>query len=50
MFISRNSLFVIIGLVTIVIGALGYQYYQEQRNTTDIEIKIGKDGLSIKEN
>ena len=50
MFISRNSLFVIIGLVIIVIGALGYQYYQEQQNSTDIEIKIGKDGLSIKEN
>ena len=50
MFISRNNLFVIIGLVIIVIGALGYRYYQEQQNSTDIEIKIGKHGLSIKEN
>ena len=45
MFISRNSLFVIIGLAIIVIGALGYQYYQEQQNSTDIEIKIGSHAM-----
>ena len=47
MFISKNTLVMIIGLMAIVIAVLGYQYYQNQQNSTDIQIKIGKDGLSI---
>lgn len=50
MFISKNSLYLIAALTVIATGVLGYQYYQYQQNTTDIQIKIGKDGLSIKEN
>jgi predicted negative regulator of RcsB-dependent stress response len=50
MFISKNTLYLIVALMVTAIGVLGYQYYQSQQNSTDIQIKIGKDGLSIKEN
>lgn len=44
---NRNVLFLIIGVLAISTIVLGYQYYQERKNTTSIEISVGKSGISI---
>jgi len=44
---SRNGLYAIIAVLAVVVGVVGYQYYQERQNTAGIEIKIGKDGITV---
>lgn len=44
---NRNILYLVIGALAVVTGALGYQFYQERQKTTGIEISIGERGISI---
>jgi predicted negative regulator of RcsB-dependent stress response len=46
---NRNILYLIIGALAVVAVVLGYQFYQDQQNTTGVEIKIGGGGVSIEE-
>jgi hypothetical protein len=44
---SRNVLYLVIGVLGVVALVLGYQYYREQQKTTGIHIDVGKGGASI---
>ncbi|MBU1175754.1 MAG: hypothetical protein KKH72_10165 [Alphaproteobacteria bacterium] len=43
---SRNVLYVLIGALVVVIGVVGYFYYQEQQ-TSSVDIEFGESGISI---
>ena len=45
---SRNGLYLVIGLLAAVVVVVGYLYYQESRS--GIDIKIGEHGVSIEGN
>ncbi len=45
---SRNALFLVIGLLLAGLIAVGYLYYQEQQS--GIDIQIGADGVKIEGN
>ncbi|MDP4033171.1 MAG: hypothetical protein Q8P60_10035 [Pseudorhodobacter sp.] len=47
---NRNTLYLIIGVLAVAVAYFGYQYYQDQQKTTDIQIGIGKQGISIESN
>lgn len=47
--VNRNVLFLIIGALAVVAGLLVYQYYQDHKKTSGIQIEIGKGGVSIEE-
>jgi len=42
---SRNALYLLIGLLTAGVVIVGYLYYQESRS--GIDIKIGNNGITI---
>jgi predicted negative regulator of RcsB-dependent stress response len=44
---SRNFLYLIIGVLIVVVSGIGYQLYQERKKSTGVEINFGKSGLSI---
>ncbi len=44
---SRNSLYLVIGLLALAAVIAGYLYYQEQQNTDSIQIKIGDGSIKI---
>lgn len=44
---NRNVLYVVIALLAVTSGVLGYQYYQETKQKDGVEISVGKRGLSI---
>ena len=47
---SRNALYAIIGLLVAAGGVLGYQLYADRHEAGQVEIHVGKDGLSIQKN
>jgi hypothetical protein len=49
MTISRNLLFLLVGLLVAGLAATGYALYQEKKQPEGVEISVGKNGLSIKE-
>ena len=44
---SRNGLYLIIGVLVVVVGVAGYLYYQERQQTAGIDINVGKNSISI---
>jgi hypothetical protein len=44
---SRNVLFLVIGVLAVAALVLGYQYYREQQKTSGVHIDVGKGGASI---
>ena len=48
--ISRNTLYLVIGLLAVGVIVVGYLYYEESRKRTGIEIEIGEHGITIEEN
>jgi hypothetical protein len=44
---TRNGLYLIIGVLGIVIVAVGYQLYHERHKTAGVEISIGDHGISV---
>jgi predicted negative regulator of RcsB-dependent stress response len=44
---SRNVLYLVIGVLAMVTMVIGYQLYQERQKTTGIEINVGKSSISI---
>jgi len=47
--LSRNSLYLIVGVLVVVVAVLGYQLYQERKEPKGLNINIGPNGLSIKD-
>lgn len=47
---SRNILYVVIGILAIVAAVLGYQIYQDRQSASGIEIDIDEDGVTIETN
>lgn len=45
---SRNTLYLVIGLLVAGVAVVGYMYYQESQSGIDIE--IGDDGVKIEGN
>jgi hypothetical protein len=46
---SRNALYLVIGLLAAGVLVVGYLYYEENRSRSGIEIEIGEHGVSIEE-
>ena len=46
---SRNALYLFIGLLATGVVVTGYLYYDESRTQTGIEIEIGEHGITIEE-
>ncbi len=44
---SRNALYLIIGILIVAGAAMSYQLYSERHRTDRIEIDVGKHGISI---
>jgi len=44
---TRNVLYLVIGVLAVAAVVFGYQLYQERQKTTGIEINVGKSGISI---
>jgi hypothetical protein len=44
---SRNVLYLLLGVVVVVALGLGYQLYQDRQTTSSIKIDIGKSGVVI---
>jgi len=45
---NRNILYLIIGALVVVVTALSYFYYQEQKTTSGVDITVDDQGLSIR--
>lgn len=45
---TRNTLYVLIGLLVVGLAVVGYLFYQESQS--GIDIKIGDEGISIEGN
>ena len=45
---SRNTIYLLIGLLVIGLAVMGYLYYQESQS--GVEIRIGDEGISIEGN
>ncbi|MBD9371334.1 hypothetical protein IB238_01600 [Rhizobium sp. ARZ01] len=46
---SKNALYMIIGALIVVVVGFSYYAYQEEKQPDGVEIRVGKDGLSIQE-
>ncbi len=46
---SKNALYMIIGALIVVVAGFSYYAYQEEQQPDGVEIRVGKDGLSIQE-
>jgi len=44
---DRNALYLVIAILVVVGGVMGYQLYQDRHKTEGVEIELGKNGLSI---
>ena len=44
---SRNTLYLLIGAIAVLVAVIAYQFYQERQKTTKIDINIGERGISI---
>ena len=45
--VNRNVLYMIIGVLAIAVGVLGYQLYQAKKQPEGFQINVGPDGLKI---
>jgi hypothetical protein len=48
--LNRNGLYLIVGALLVVVIGLGIYVYREETKPAGVELKIGKGGVSIKEN
>ncbi len=44
---NRTGLYLIIGMLVVVMGVVGYLYYQERQKTAGVDISVGQSGISI---
>ena len=44
---TRNALYLVIGVLVVAVGVVGYLYYRDQQQTAGVDINVGKTGISI---
>jgi predicted negative regulator of RcsB-dependent stress response len=44
---SRNLLYLIVGVLVVVVGVLGYNLYQAKKEPEGLQINVGPNGLKI---
>ncbi|MGA7808169.1 hypothetical protein [Bradyrhizobium sp.] len=44
---NRNILYLIVGVLVVVIGVLGYNLYQAKKQPEGLQINVGPNGLKI---
>ena len=44
---NRNVLYLIIGVLVVAVGVLGYNLYQVKKQPDGLQINVGPDGLKI---
>lgn len=47
---NRNGLYLIVGALLVIVIGLGAYVYREETKPAGVELKIGQDGVSVKEN
>jgi predicted negative regulator of RcsB-dependent stress response len=47
MLANRNSLYLIIGALVVVVAVLGYNVYQTKKQPEGLQINLGPNGLKI---
>ena len=45
---NKNVLYLIIGLLVVAVGVLGYNLYEARKQPEGVQINLGPDGLKIK--
>ena len=45
---NRNVLYLLIGVLAIAVGVLGYNLYEAKKQPEGVQINLGPDGLKIK--
>jgi predicted negative regulator of RcsB-dependent stress response len=44
---NRNVIYLIIGVLVVAVGVLGYNLYQVKKQPEGLQINVGPDGLKI---
>ena len=44
---NRNVMYLIIGVLVVAVGVLGYHLYQAKKQPEGVQINVGPDGLKI---
>ena len=44
---NRNVMYLIIGVLAVAVGVLGYNLYQAKQQPQGVQINVGPDGLKI---
>ncbi|MBR1142112.1 hypothetical protein [Bradyrhizobium sp. AUGA SZCCT0431] len=44
---NRNVMYLIIGVLAVAVGVLGYNLYQAKKQPEGVQINLGPDGLKI---
>jgi predicted negative regulator of RcsB-dependent stress response len=44
---NRNVIYLIIGVLVVAVGVLGYNLYQAKKQPEGVQINVGPDGLKI---
>ena len=44
---SRNTLYLVVGVLAIAVVVLGYQLYQDRKKPEGMQINIGEKGITI---
>jgi hypothetical protein len=44
---NRNVMYLIIGVLVVAVGVLGYNLYQVKKQPEGLQINVGPDGLKI---
>jgi predicted negative regulator of RcsB-dependent stress response len=44
---NRNVMYLIIGVLVVAVGVLGYNLYQAKKQPEGLQINVGPDGLKI---
>jgi RsiW-degrading membrane proteinase PrsW (M82 family) len=45
---NKNVLYLIIGVLVVAVGVLGYNLYEARKQPEGVQINLGPDGLKIK--
>ena len=45
---NRNVLYLLIGVLVVAVGVLGYNLYEAKKQPEGVQINVGPDGLKIK--
>lgn len=47
--VNRNMLYLVVGALLIVVGALAYKVYDDNRQPKGVQINLGPGGITVKD-